>query len=270
MPSLNDLLTSMELGSLKGWLAALLLPPVPFILLVLLGAWFLRRRPARGWVMVLVGCAGLWFGATSLVGSALVDVLTQPPPALSTGAVADLKLLAPEQKTAIVVLGGGREAFAPEYTLSNLAPYSIERLRYGVWLAKATALPLAFSGGVGYHSQPGASEAEIASRISASEFNKPLRWAEARSRDTSENGQFTVALLRGAGIERIVLVTHNFHMRRAMVNFERAAIRAGIKLSIVPAPMGLARDDNGLTPSVIGFAQTRLAFHEWLGRLAGA
>ena len=39
MPSLNDLLTTMELGSLKGWLAALLLPPVPFILLVLLGAW---------------------------------------------------------------------------------------------------------------------------------------------------------------------------------------------------------------------------------------
>lgn len=270
MPSLNDLLLTLELGSLKGLLAGLLLPPVPFIAMVLIGAMMLRSRPQRGWTLVLTGCVALWLSSTSLVGAALIRVLTRPPPALTSSAIADLKQVAAASKTVIVVLGGGLEVYAAEFGMSNLAPFSMERLRYGVWLAKATGLPLAFSGGLGYGLPDGPSEAEIATRIAATEFNRPLRWAESRSRDTSENGQFTVALLRPAGIERIVLVTHNFHMRRAMGDFERAAQRAGIKLSILPAPMGLGRASDGWLPSTTGFAQTRLALHEWLGRLAGA
>ena len=270
MSSLNDLLQMLELGSLKGWLGALLLPPIPLIALVLAGAWALRRRPGRGWPAVLIGCVGLWLSCTTLVGSALIQALLRPPPALSAGAIADLKQVAPEQKTAVVVLGGGRDLFAAEYGMSNLTPYSLERLRYGIWLARASGLPLAFSGGLSYGAPDGPTEAEIASRIASAEFGRPLRWAEARSRDTNENALYTVALLRPAGIERIVLVTHDFHMRRAMDAFERAAQRSGYKLLIVPAPMGIRRDGNSPMPSVTGFAQTRLALHEWIGRLVGA
>lgn len=267
---MNDLLRTLELGSLKGPIGNLLLPPVPFILLLLIGVWILKRRPGRAWFCIVTGLLGLWFGSTTALGWPLMQALTRPPPALSSGAIADLKAVAAAQKTAIVVLGGGRQVYAAEYNLSNLNVLSIERLRYGMWLARQTNLPVAFSGGIGYGALPGSTESEIAARIAATEFGRPLRWIESQSRDTSENAHYTVALLSGQGIERIVLVTHGFHMRRAAANFERAAARAGVSLSILPAPMGLAKGDPGWTPTVEGYFLTRVALREWLGWLAGA
>lgn len=267
---MNDLLRTLELGGLKGILASLILPPVPFIVLMLVGVWILKRRPWRAWTCILVSALGLWFGSTTLLGWALIQGLLRPPPALSSGAVSDLKALAPAQKTAIVVLGAGRELYAPEYNLSNLNALSIERLRYGVWLSRATGLPIAFSAGIGHGALPGSTEAEIAARIAATEFGRPLRWTESQSRDTSENAHYSVTLLAGQGIERIVLVTHGFHMRRAVANFERAAARSGSAITIVPAPMGLAKQSFGWLPSMTGYFQTRVALREWLGWLAGA
>jgi len=270
MTSLNDLLQTLELGSLKGLLSSLLLPPVPLLLLVLVGARLLPRRRLLGWGVVLGATLGLWFSSTTLVGWALVDGLLQPPPALSSGAIADLKTAGADQKTAIVVLGAGREAFAPEYGVSNLSGLSIERLRYGVWLSRATNLPIGFTGGVAYGAPPGASEAEIAARIASAEFNRPLRWVESSARDTNENGQYSVKMMRDAGMRRVVVVTHGFHMQRALAAFERAARRENVQMSFVPAPMGLAERSGGWLPTSEGYFQTRMALREWLGRLAGA
>jgi uncharacterized SAM-binding protein YcdF (DUF218 family) len=97
-----------------------------------------------------------------------------------------------------------------------------------------------------------------------------LKWVEVQSRDTSENAHYILPLLAKDGVERIVLVTHGFHMRRALANFERAARRAGVTASILPAPMGLSERHGGWMPSSEGFQMVRLALHEWLGWLAGA
>ena len=82
---------------------------------------------------------------------------------------------------------------------------------------------------------------------------------------------FTVKPLR---IERIVLVTHGFHMQRALANFERAQQASQHRITIVPAPMGLRADGpttlGDWLPSLEGFALTYLALHEWLGRMMGA
>ena len=216
MSSINDVLQMLEIGSIKGLITSVLMPPVPLFVLVVFGAVMLRKkRLTIGWASILGGCVLMWFSSTTLLGSALIRSLLKPPPALTSGAVLDLKTVAAEQKTAIVVLGAGRETFAPEYGVSDLTGLSIERLRYGLWLSRATGLPVAFSGGVGHNAKEGPTEAEIAARIAAADFNRPLRWTEGLSRDTSENAQYTVTMLRGAGIERIVLVTHGFHMRRA-------------------------------------------------------
>lgn len=271
MTTLNDLLHMLELGSLKGVFAALLLPPVPFIVLVLFGAVMLRRKRALlGWSCTVLACVGIWMTCAPVMGWLLVQSLVKPPPALSPGAVADLKAVAPAQKTAIVVLGAGRDVFAPEYGVSNLSALGVERLRYAVWLSKATGLPLAYSGGVGHGAPEGATEAEIATRIAANEFNRPLRWSESRSRDTNENALYSVPLMREAGIERIVLVTHGFHMRRALHAFERAAQRQGTPVSILPAPMDMSARSQGWFPSQEGFFYVRMAVREWLGYLAGA
>ena len=172
---------------------------------------------------------------------------------------------------AIVVLGGGVEQLAPEYGTSNLQPYSMERLRYGVWLARQTGAPLAFSGGVGHAQRKSVSEAEVAARIAREEYGRPLKWVEAESRDTRENAARTVALLKPAGVDHIVLVTHWLHMPRALRAFRESA---GSAMRIEAAPISLAGDTElsalSWVPSNTGFVQMRYALREWLGRLAGA
>jgi len=154
---------------------------------------------------------------------------------------------------------------------SNLKPMTIERLRYGLWLARETGAPIAFSGGVGWGQPDAAAEAKVAAKIAAEEFNRPIKWQEDDSRDTRENALRTFALLKPAGIDHIVLVTHGYHMPRALRAFTEAA---GPGIKVEPAPMGLARriESPALEwlPSSDGFSQMRQTLRELFGRLAGA
>ena len=266
---------AMGLSSWKGTLAILVMPPVPWLLMVLVGARLMFKRRLLAWTLIVLGCAAVWFSSTSALGKLMRQTVHPVPAALEPDRLSALRSAddaAP--RTAIVVLGGGQIELSPEYGLSNLTPLSIERLRYALWLARETRLPVAFSGGLGYGGRPGATEAEIATRIAEREFGRPLRWTEQRSRDTFENGMLTAELLRDQGIGRIVLVTHDFHMRRAVRAFERGAARAGITLEIVPAPVGLRPmyewEWRDWVPSRGGYTDSHLMLHEWLGYLAGA
>jgi len=266
----NHLFVLLGIETWKPALTALLLPPVPLLLLVLAGGLLLTRRRVLGWTLLLAGCAGLWFTSTAVLADALLHGPLQAPPALDAPAIARLR--APD--TTIVVLGGGRESFAPEYAAPNLGAFAMERLRYGLWLARESGLPLAFSGGPGYGHSTAPSEAEVAARIARSEFGRPLRWIETASRDTRENAVFSVALLRPAGIRRLVLVTHAVHMRRALRDFERAVADSGGGIEIIAAPLGLAPgvEDPVLRwlPSAEGALRSHQALREVLGLLLGA
>ena len=266
---MNEFFMTLGIESWKPVVTALLLPPVPFLVLMLVGARLMFRRRLLAWFIVLLSVVGLWLMCTSAVGGMLIKGLTLPPPALVE---ADITSLKRAPRTAIVVLGGGRQVLAPEYGISTLNARSVERLRYGLWLSRETGLPVGFSGGVGHGARLGPSEAEIAARIAEREFNRPLRWTESESRDTRENALRTVALLREQGVETIVLVSHDYHMRRALRNFQRAA--EGSKLKIIAAPMGLPMPGRMSAaqwlPGSDGYQDTRLALHEWLGYLVGA
>jgi len=272
---LNDLFLNFGIEGWKPALGALLLPPVPWLLLVLIGAGQLRRRPRWGAALLLAGAAAIWLTSTLAVGEALQRALLPSAPALTRQDLTDLRAQhAAATATAIVVLGGGRQTHAPEYDGPNLNEATMARLRYGLWLAHETGLPVAFSGGSGHAQAAGPSEAEIAAAIAARDFARPLNWTEGASRDTRENARHTVALLRSAGITRIVLVTHGWHLPRALRAFEQAIAQRGGGIAVTPAPMGLASDE--LTPLLrwlpgsAGFKATRQALHEALGLLLGA
>jgi uncharacterized SAM-binding protein YcdF (DUF218 family) len=269
VPPMNELFLTLGIESWKPVVSALMLPPVPMLVLVLAGARLMFRRRLLAWLLVLLGTLGIWFSCTTALGTGLTHWLLPPPPALMDGEIADLKR-AP--RSAIVVLGGGRRLLAPEYGISTLHPRSIERLRYGLWLARETGLPVAFSGGIGHGAAAGPSEAEIAARIAEREFGRSLRWTETESRDTRENAVKTVALLRAQGVERIVLVTHGYHMPRALANFQQAT--QGTAMRITAAPMGLPAGGGLRTidwlPTLDGFEQTRMVLHEWVGLKMGA
>jgi uncharacterized SAM-binding protein YcdF (DUF218 family) len=261
---------------LKPVLTALILPPVPWLLLMLAGAGLVGRRRVLGRSLLLLGAALIWLSACQGSGRWLGRALLGAPPAISQQAIADLRAAgasAARRTTAIVVLGGGRSLLAPEYATSDLKPHSLERLRYGIFLARATGLPLAFSGGVGWaqRAAAGTSEAEIAQRVAERDFRWPLTWVEPDSRDTRENARNTLPLLRAAGVQHIVLVTHAWHMPRALRAFEQAG---GAVMKITPAPIGaFGANDRAIIdwlPTTEGFEQVRLVVRETLARLVGA
>lgn len=269
---MNSLLTLLGIESWKPILSALALPPVPLLLLVLIGARLILPRRGLGWFVILLATLGLWFSACNGTAQFLLQVALKPPAALTNDQITALRAAAQaKQPVAIVVLGGGQEALAPEYGVSNLTASSLERLRYGVWLGRQTGLPVGFSGGLGWAQPDGQPEAQTAARIAAQDFAHPLKWVEDQSKDTRENAARTVALLKPAGITQIVLVTHGWHMPRSVALFEEAA-RGSMKIQ--PAPMGLAVrvDAKSLdwVPTVRGFMNVRNVLHELLGSLVRA
>ncbi|MCK9687847.1 YdcF family protein [Scleromatobacter humisilvae] len=271
-----DWLTSTGLGAVKPVVSALLLPPTPFIIVALAGVAIARARPRTGRALIVISCVSIWL--TACMGFALwleTAGLDEPTP-LDATARAGLKAReAAGEPLAIVVLGGGVDQVAPEYGAVNLGKDAYERLRYAVWLNHQTSIPILASGGRGWGA-PGASnppEATRTSEIAQSELGTPLRWTESNSRDTHENAVNSVAMLQAAGIREIVLVTHGFHMPRALHEFRAAAAAASASapMRIIPATMGQA-GGAGLPllhwmPSDAGLQRTRNVWHEILGGL---
>ncbi|MEN9892466.1 MAG: hypothetical protein RLY78_2761 [Pseudomonadota bacterium] len=280
--TLNDLVSWLDIGRIKGVIGALLLPPGGLLLTgILLTLSMQRRVPASEarqarplyrvapWLLLAMA----WTLCTPGAGRWLVRTLTEPPPALAPplrGALRD----APA--TAIVVLGGGARNHVPEVQGMDLKPLTAERLRHGIWLARQTRLPILFSGGTGFDdAAAGPNESQAADRVARESYDWPLRWLEGRSRDTRENATYSLEILRAQGIHRVLLVTHAFHQQRAIANFRRAAQEAGWALQIVPVPIGLQPPSDGptlndLLPHWEGLQQSYFALHEWLGRRAGA
>ncbi len=106
---------------------------------------------------------------------------------------------------------------------------TLDRLRAGAALQRRTGLPVLVSGGAFVQART-----MLASMMASSlqdDFQVPVRWEEDRSADTWENAEFSAAMLRQAGITRVYLVTHAWHMRRSLLAFRRFG------LDPVPAPV---------------------------------
>ena len=273
---MNEIFQSMGIESWKPVLAALLLPPVPLLLLVLVGARLILWQRFLGWMLVLLSVILLWIGACAGVGDWMGRALMSQPPPLSADRLAALKKAAAGSKPSVVVLilGGGREGLAPEYGVASLSDLSLERLRYGVWVSRETGAPMMFSGGLGHASEPGTTEADVAAEIAQREFLRPMRWLENKSRDTRENAQYSAALLRDLDVTQVVLVTHGWHMPRALRAFKDAAAHEKAQWEIVPAPMGLGqtveRPVLRWIPSAEGMQIVRAVLREKFALLFGA
>lgn len=254
----------MSPGELKPLLTALVLPPAGPLLLALIGLALTGRRWLAGAIVSLVGIATLWFLSCNAVGVGLAHtLLPQVEPLNVRGAE-----LANVQ--AIVILGGGVIGDSPEYGAARPNTPTLERVRYGAWLARHTSKPLAFAGGVGWAAAGTgvAPEAEVARAVLHDDYGLELRWSDSRSRDTAENAARMAEAMRGDRIQRIALVTHASHMPRARAAYEKAGFQ------VTPAATGFAapreRDLLEWLPSVHGLELSRQVLREWLGRSMGA
>jgi uncharacterized SAM-binding protein YcdF (DUF218 family) len=276
---MNELLLMLGIESWKPLLTALVLPPLPVFLLLLIGVRLVLRWRGFGWTLVLLSVALLWLGSTVGAAEAVQSMTRAPAVVMTESRLAELRKqvsASPANKPAIaiVVLGGGREPLAPEYGVASLRDESLARLRYGLHLGRATGAPVMFSGGVGHADTDAVAEADVAADIAAREFGRPLRWVESRSRDTRENARFTATLLREAGVQQVILVTHGWHMKRALRAFSQESKAQGAPLTLVPAPMALApRSERPVLrwlPTGEGTILMRRVLREQLGLLMGA
>ena len=232
-----------------------LLPPFSLVVLAVVGTIVARWRRRLGRGLSAAALAALYLMALPLVGEWLIGRL-QTEPALSAAAATA------SGAQAIVVLSADQAAWAPDYGSETAGPLTVERLRRAARLQRDTGLPLLVSGGLLPRRQ--LSLAAAMRETLESEFGVPVRWLEDRSRTTAENAVFSAAILRPAGIERVVLVTSAWHMPRALLAFRAAG------LAPVAAPTGFisaahARSWEDLVPSPRGLQLSTWAVHETLG-----
>lgn len=243
---------TLETFSLSYFLASFLLPPVLLLITASIGAAVLWQRP-YSWparVLLVASLAGLLVLSLPVVAFSLFSPLEARPldPALA------------KRAQAIVIVAGGRARGAVEWGGDTVNGFTLARLRYGAHLARATGLPVLLTGGLGADGRE--PEAVLMQHALQGEFGVRPRWIESESRTTAENAKFSAALLRAAGVTRVLLVTHAFHMPRAAAQFEHAG------LQVIPAPTGFQglREFEWLhlVPAADALRLSHVALREWL------
>ena len=221
---------------------AALLAPLGIVLVILLVAVVVAwRRPLSAWRPVALAFIVLYPLSTHFVADQLlwwIEPAPRDPAADKSG-------------QAIVVLGGGTYFSAPEYGGDTVKAPVLMRLRYAAHLHRALDKPVLASGGAP-EGNP-VPEAQLMRQVLQQDFRVPVQWIEEGSRNTFENALMSASLLKPAGIQRIYLVTHAWHMRRARLAFEHAGFK------VIPAPTGFA---TRFRLTVIDFLPDARALHD--------
>ncbi|MGV8898265.1 MAG: YdcF family protein [Burkholderiaceae bacterium] len=234
--------------------SALLLPPLNLALVC--GAGLLLSRKRRRFGILLSGSALLALIVLSTKAGALLLVTpleNRTSPLLSTHNTG---------AQAIVVLGGGRLANAPEFGGKDIPSLkTLARLRYAAKLHRETTLPILVTGGA----PDGLLESEgaIMARTLREDFLVPVQWIEGDSNNTAENAALTAKILKREGVLRVLLVTDGLHMPRSTAVFEKSG------LEIIPAPTILFSRSSltffDFLPCGEGLRRSHYAMHEWIG-----
>ena len=236
-------------------LKSLALPPGLFVLLLLLALVTWRSAVSR--ILVLASAAGMYLLSTSFMASWLAEGLEiyQPvnPEALKT-----------QQTQALVVLMAGRQTLAPEYGADTVGRYSMDRLAHAARLHRETGLPIVLSGGS--HKKGEVSLAALGAETLINQFNIEPLARETESTSTWENAQHVAQLLRQHQLQKVAVVTHAWHMPRALYSFERAGVSA------VAAPTYFIHKEfnptwNDWIPNASSLQDSAHALHEYLGLL---
>jgi uncharacterized SAM-binding protein YcdF (DUF218 family) len=208
-----------EATRLASLIASLILPPAGPLTLIALGLLVLAPLPATGYALAALGVFSLYLLSTPVIAFRLLNTLQAQNVVLRQ---------VPADTQAIVVLGGGRNRDAEEYGGDTIECFTLERLRYASRLHEESGLPILASGG-GHHNEP-VSEASMMKEVLERDFKTKVTWAEGNSRDTFENARNSVGVLAQHGISRVLLVTHRWHMPRALWCFRQ------VGLDVTPAP----------------------------------
>lgn len=238
----------------KKIVSALILPPTSLVLLAFVGLWLSKSRPKTGKTLVAASLICLLTLSLPTTGNALLQSLETIPP-ISKAQLQDIQ--------AIVILGGGKYSRPPEYERQDTASrWTLERIRYGAYLQTRTNKPILVSGGAPFG---GRSEADAMAEALERDFHSKDVWIEGQSKDTAENAAFSAGILKEHNVHRVALVSHAWHLSRAIKLFEQQGVTA------YPAPTGYTDEDNEninrWLPSASALYKSALSIKEYLGLL---
>jgi uncharacterized SAM-binding protein YcdF (DUF218 family) len=242
---------------LKSILLALAIPPLCLVVLAMAGLVLTRRRPALGQGIVACSLLGLLLLAMPAVSSTLLGGLERNLPTTAQAATSS----AATRPAAIIVLGAEISRSVEEPDGALVGRLTLERLRAAAALQRRTKLPVLVSGGTAQTDAPAVGK--LMARSLVQDFQVPVQWVETESRDTWENAQRSADILRGQGIRSVYVVTHPWHMRRALIAF------AHTDLIVTAAPTPLSRPIGPIAidflPRVGAWETSYFALHEWIG-----
>lgn len=241
-------------------IASFLLPPLSLLLLLALGIFLLYRRHKLAKPLILAAFGLLWIASTPYFAEGALHMLEAQTAPLDDSRP-DVQSQAAD---AIVILGGGTYFHAPEYAgHDTIGEAALVRLRYGARLQRETGKPLLVTGGKPLGN--GLSEAQQMRTSLEQDFQVPVRWMENDSDNTFENARYSFPILQEAGIKRIYLVTHAWHMPRAAHVFRRAGFE------VVEAPTAFTTryqtDLLAFLPRAESLLDSRIFVHEVIGLL---
>jgi uncharacterized SAM-binding protein YcdF (DUF218 family) len=227
--------------------------PTVFITLSLVGAVIALRWRRTGVIVTLAGSLCLFAASTPALSSLLLRQAEAGLPRVAGFAEAQ----------AIVVLAAGVRLGDGADIPDRLGPRSFERLALAAQAYRRLGLPLAVSGGPvrGSHVTEGA----LMKAALEEQFAVPVAWIEDRSHNTWENGAYTAELLRPANIETVLVVSHVWHLPRALRAFEEAGLKA-LPWPAPRTPRRLSRVADYL-PNLEGLHDSFHALHEIIGML---
>ena len=121
-------------------------------------------------------------------------------------------------------------------------------------------LPILLSGG--RRNENATSEAVIMNQVMVNDFNIDSQFLEINGINTHQQAIEVNKILLEKNINEIYLVTHAWHMKRAINEFRLQGI------VVKPAPMGFAATSNAINeylPSAFALASSSRALHEYYG-----
>ncbi len=239
---------------LKVWL----LPPGLLLILLLLAWLFARRRFGRFLLLTTIVISYLLCtpaGSGWLAGR-LESVRPTPLAALKRSDADAILVFLADARDNNPELGG-------DESLSSL---SLERIDFALSLHRHTGLPIILSGGV--PPDQTRSLAALAQAWLRRQAGVDAAALDGASRDTWENAMHSAVLLRERGLHRPLLVTHAFHMPRALLSARAAGIDP------IPAPFAFLHRPGGpdagsealdWAPQARSLANSYLVLHEIIG-----
>lgn len=235
-------------------ITAIILPPFNVIILWVLALilFFFNYKYSASFLAIL-GMLILYIFSIPYTSQKLSDSLVGSE---------DLTIEKYKTAQAIVVLGGGLRDSQELFGKLATTGIPLERMRYAAYLHKETQLPILVTGS----SPNGTSEAKVMDKEFKLFFNIETKWQENQAKTTKENAMFTREILEKENINKIILVTNQWHMKRAEMLFKQQGF------DVIPASVGSGETPNHYSLNFMHFIpqagamnSNMLALKEWIG-----